>query len=308
VSKISGKFLETDKNIKNDSSSRSTKYATPDLLQEFEFLKWVRNGLMHNKEIDETGSVFGYFRNDLLDLNIREHGARAYDSSEYLQYIKPLIDQTLENIQQDRIADTQASCEEQFIQHLIYKQLEIAYKNGADKSAELIMQALGKTLDKNINIHAQAGKALLSNPILDLDGYVVQPVSGLEALPRTKINGFLEHKEQMLEIAQHHNVYIIGLFGNIVQNGFVAKYEEIGIVRPGSDQIQNSGMLVEKRGSDAELALFKQALKSLLQHKLLVITTDHFIECLHEKYDELYQPDMVETRETLSKIRTCRIL
>ena len=272
------------------------KHATASLLEEFEFLKWVRNGLMHNKEIDETGSLFDYFKNDLLDLNLKEHGARAYDSNEYLQYIKPLITKTLANIQHAHVDDDHASCEEQFIQSLMYKQLEMAYKNGDDMSAALILQALGNTLDENINIHAQAGKVLQSNPILDLGGYTAPQISGLEMLPQTKINGFLEHKEQILEFASSYKINILGLFGNIVQNGFAVKYEEIGMASP--NQIESSGLLVENKGSDAELALFKQKLSSVLQHRLLVVTTNHIAEYLNNQFDTLDQEGVEDLRET----------
>lgn len=76
-----------------------------ELLHEFDFLKWVRNALMHLDNIDETGTLVDYLSNDLLtEFSICTHGQKIIEFSEYFKYVVQLIEtfqQQLQNLQNE---------------------------------------------------------------------------------------------------------------------------------------------------------------------------------------------------------------
>lgn len=228
------------------------KHASAELLIEFEFLKWARNGLMHNKTISEVGSVFKYFNNDLLNLQIKESGARAYDTDFYLKHLKPKIDTTIKNIETLSLPLAEESINS-YYQSLLLKQLENAYIRNDSTAEKLILKMLGEAPQSTewYAPHAQAMKLLNKSMLLDLAQ-------------------FYHNKQKIIEIAKIHLITIKGFFGNIINYG-TSRLED------------NSGILVECNGSDIDLAFFKKELTQILNHRLLIITEKHLSEYPNSK-------------------------
>lgn len=112
--------------------------ASCELLAELDFMKWVRNGLMHSQAVEELGSTFSYFRNDLLVQKIEEDPIRTYDSAHYLSRIRTEFQNILEK--------TDTKQDDTKIGHhystLIIKRLELAYAKGNTLAEHLIINTL----------------------------------------------------------------------------------------------------------------------------------------------------------------------
>jgi|GEM_PF-5781316 len=225
-------------------------HATPKLLIEFEFLKWVRNGLMHDASITEIGSAFSYFGNDLLNLTIRKDGSRAYDTDAYLMHLGPEIETSLHNI------NTQANPTDltniyDFYYSLILKQLEVALDNSRHEEVSLVLNILGYT-DSDYNI--------LDTETRSLPQMLLSKSNGLH------LEEYYCKQVKVKEITDKYGIILVGFFGGIVEWGSAYK--------------RNSGIYIEGKFSNSDLAKFKQEMQQLLCYRFMIITDEHLKESL----------------------------
>jgi ankyrin repeat protein/uncharacterized protein with HEPN domain len=221
--------------------------APPRLLVEFDHLKWVRNGLMHDLDIVEVGSQAAFFGNDMLNLNIREHGSKAYDSREYLNSLKSEIELVLERINGAGFDKTLKSTE-QFDLFLL-KELEKAYNANEHEIETLILKKLGVESERfGSDAHFRAEELLAKSRSIDL----------------VHIH---KNQEAILELANKHGIQIKGFFGKIVKWG----------LSHGSD----SGIFVEN-DNEQGIALFKKEFATLIGYRMLVINRNHLEEFFEE--------------------------
>ena len=223
--------------------------APPRLLVEFDHLKWVRNGLMHDLDIVEVGSQAAFFGNDMLNLNIREHGSKAYDSREYLNSLKSEIELVLKRINGELFDKTLESTE-QFDPFLL-KELEKAYNANEYDLEVLILKKLGvESESSKSDAHFRAEELLAKSRSLDL----------------VHIH---KNQEAILELANKHGIQIKGFFGKIVKWG----------LSHGSD----SGIFIEN-DNEQGIALFKKELATLIGYRMLVINRNHLEEFFEESH------------------------
>ena len=214
---------------------------------------------MHNQDIDETGSIFTYFNNDLLGLNINEHGARTYDSDHYLQYITPLIQATKENIRLNSINKALISGEQssqgQYYYNLILKELECAHKCKEYDAEKLILLALGYKPETYQDYEA----------CWDYGHQVAEEI--LQQSHSINLEYIYLKKSWILKLEEEYKIKILSLGGEIIQLGSV--YDKPVTI------------FVKNENSHIELALFKQELSALLSYRLTIITEEHLREYYH---------------------------
>lgn len=231
--------------------------ATSELLAEFDFLKWVRNGLMHDLDINETGSALNYFGNDLLNLSIRDHGAKAYDTDAYLMHLKPQIEQLLSNIKNNiKLSDTDTN--NQFYRNLLLKRLEIADDNKEFKVELLILKVLGEQ-------EKDEGTKYIKNKVAKL-------LSKAHNLPLEELYA---NKDNITSIATKYGIKLVGFFGSIVNK--IGTYQN------------NSGIYLEGEVADKTLMLLKKELQKLLNYRFMIITDKHLKEKLSVEIDFDYE-------------------
>ncbi|MDF2966144.1 MAG: hypothetical protein K0Q51_1532 [Rickettsiaceae bacterium] len=271
------------------SKDKFLNYATHELQSEFEFLRWVRNGLMHDQKIDETKSLLNYCGNDLLEENLKEHGGRAYDSTLYLENLQAEINKVLARIEGDKRTKnddndnmllepdifyhpseeigstliTPKMHNQSFLGYSMLQNLTDAYSSGDYERMKLILKALNYNPGANDPDEEEwYASHFYTKKVLNLR----------ESLTLIDL---AEYSESIQDLANRHGIEIQFIFGEIV-----GWKHRSGI----SSNPHDSGIFVKclpYQDCQLKLALFKAGLFKLLGYRIQVITQEHFIEYLN---------------------------
>ncbi|MCP5374877.1 MAG: ankyrin repeat domain-containing protein, partial [Rickettsiaceae bacterium] len=190
-----GQSIQTIKTNENFLS-----IVTFDLLKELDFLKWVRNSLMHLDKVNEKGTLIDYLANDLLtDFSITTHGQKIIEFSKYFDYVLNLLDEF--QITVTHLGDSNYFQE--------YKGEDKKYLDFDINRKEV---ALEKVLEKNNKQKHTDFFSQKSNK----SGFIIDKI--------------IELKEEINQKSQELNIEIIGTFGKLAKFGYSIQGDNSGIL------------------------------------------------------------------------------
>lgn len=234
-------------------------YADPKLLIELDYLKWVRNCLMHDLEISEVGSIASFFNNDLIELNVKHHGSKAYDTVGYLKHLSPMIDKTLKNIKNktDRTEDETLIINK----NKLTKILDKAHSDDEFYITEFIWNKICEIDEETQEIEEIFGK------YFELDEKICDFLNKNRSID---LGDIYTYNGDIISAAQKLNITLKGFFGQIVKNGFTRHKNS------------ESGLFVECT-DDENLFKFKKKLNKIIGYRLTVVNDNNLREYLQKQ-------------------------
>lgn len=232
-----------------------------ELLRQLDFLKWVRNSLMHFDTIDEDGTIVDYLANDLFkDRSIDTHGEKVLEFGEYFKYILTLVDYF-----QGRLDTTGSKYYDQYQDQNDQKYYK-EYVSSRSKKLEQLENKISESTAKTRSLLGFSSKA-----------------------PKERnIEFLLDRKTEIAKKAEELGIKIIGVFSKLARFGQ-------------SEEGDNSGFLVESVPDNmlGNLSTFKQYLQDLLGYRLKVVEkkqlSEYFKTHIHDDTKRLdYEKDFLE--------------
>lgn len=303
-------------NLFSDKSFIPT--APSEFLIELDFLKWVRNGLMHSQDISELGSTFSYFCNDAFRHSIDEDPIRVYDSAQYLSSIKAMLNNVLTMRNQNQ--KIQKNKDDTHYSALIIKQLAYAYKDCNTQAEKLIVDALevderlrikengifdkddtvsiatdnnGKTYyNITTTIHNSMCETQKTKKVYDLSecykgDFALVANNALTPPSEFKIVYLTDSEHDITGhiLQQSKNFYIDTLYTNTLfdkKEQIYALCKDFGITlhyfHITMNHQQKLEFFIQDTISETDLARFKQELHSIVQHRFMVLNQAHLME------------------------------
>jgi uncharacterized protein with HEPN domain len=246
--------------------------ASLSLINELEFLRWIRNSLLHDQELKETGSTFELFINDLMTKNkIIHSGSSAYDSREFYDYLKSEVNTLLKNIQNNMVNFNWEETQEKFYTKQLLQELSIAYKYSNKDSQVLLMEKLYtyKIVNKNeIEDFRDGLNESIIRKVLSNKFYL-------------SLNEVYKNYDKIQEIAKNYDIELISVLGESLSLNCILNTEnDLEII------------FVVKNSSRQNLVLFKQSIINLLHYKLRIVSEKDCEEYLKTQFPKEWKKNL----------------